>query len=148
MTGQGRVVLFKIDKPFDVALGMLRRAIALERLYILHEFDTAARVRMELRVGLKQNIVIYVDDPIQLLEATVMDPAGALFIPEPVVLSTADKGCRISVRSMQPVFGSDLPVSLRRAVANVHERIVSAIQRIAHKETAAGQMAECSTVPA
>ena len=84
------------------------------------------RVKQELGVGLRQNIVLYVDDPIRLLEATVMNPAGGLFIPEPVVLSSVDHAsCRVSVRSMAPLFSSDLPASLRGAVTNLHERILA-----------------------
>ena len=141
MNQQGRVVGFIIEQPFDVALRMLRRALAMEGLRVPHEFDSAARVKQELGVGLKQNMVLYVDDPIRLLEATVMNPAGGLFVPEPVVLSSADKVCRVSVKSIEPVFAMDLPASLRGAVSNVHERILAAIQRIAQKETAATEMA-------
>jgi hypothetical protein len=148
MTSEGKVVVFTIDQPFAVALPALRRALGMERLRILHEVDTSARVRQELGVGLKQNVVLYVDDPIQLLEATVMDPAGGLFIPEPVVLSAARKGCRVSVRSIRPLVGSDLPVSVRSAVANLHERVLAAIQRIGRKETAVEQVADHSAVSA
>ena len=139
---------FVIEQPFDIALRMLRRALALEGLRVPHEFDTAARVRQELGVGLKQNKILYVDDPIRLLEATVMNPAGGLFVPEPVVLSSLKKGCRVSVRSIEPVFASDLPASVRGAVSNIHERIVAAIQGIGQKETAATEMATCSAIPA
>jgi hypothetical protein len=113
-----------------------------------HEFDAAARVRQELGVGLKQNVVLYVDDPIRLLEATVMHSAGGLFIPEPVVLSSIEKGCRVSVRAIDPIVGSDLPASVRGAVLNLHERIVAGIQQIAQKETAATEMASCVMTPA
>src|SRR5689334_19862644 len=135
MNHQGKLVSFVIEQPFDIALRMLRRALALEGLRVPHEFDTAARVRQELGVALKQNTVLYVDDPIRLLEATVMNPAGGLFVPEPVVLSTLEKSCRVSVRSIEPVSASDLPASLRGAVLNLHERITAAIQRIGQKET-------------
>jgi hypothetical protein len=101
-----------------------------------------------LGVGLKQNIVLYVDDPIRLLEATVMNAAGALFVPEPVVLSTLDRGCRVSVRSIEAGLASDLPASLRGAILNLHERIVAAIQRIAHKESASAGMPTRTAVPA
>lgn len=138
---------FMIDQPFDIALRMLRRALAQEGLRVPHELDTATRVRLELGVGLKQNIVLYVDDPIRLLEATVMNPAGGLFVPAPVVLSTVEKGCRVSVRSIEPVFASDLPASVRGAVSNLHERIMAAIQRIGQRETVATEMATCA-VPA
>lgn len=148
MSDQGRVIAFVIDQPFDVALRMLRKALALEGLRVSHEFDTAARIKQELGVGLKQNVVLYVDDPIQLLEATVMHPAGGLFVPEPLVLSSAKDGSRVSVRSIQPVFACELPASVRGAVSNVHERVLSGIGRIALKETAATEMATCAAVPA
>jgi hypothetical protein len=147
MNGEGKIVVFIMDGPFSTALLRLRRALSLERLRVPHEVDTSARLKEEFGVGLKQNVVLYVDDPVQLLEATVMNPAGGLFIPEPVVLSAADKGCRVSVRSIQPLFGSELPVSVRSAVLNIHERILAAVQRVGHKESAAEQMAECGAVP-
>ena len=113
------------------------------------EIDAAARVKQELGVGLRQNIVLYVDDPIRLLEGTVINPAGGLFIPEPVVLSSFDaRSCRVSVRSMGPLFSSDLPASLRGAVANLHERILAAIQRIGQKQTAATELMGSTAVPA
>ena len=143
------IVAFVIDEPFDVALRMLRRAFALEGLRVPCELDTAGRVRQELGVGLKQNVVLYVDDPIRLLEATVMNPAGGLFIPEQVVLSSLDqRSCRVSVRSMESLFSSDLPASLRGAVANLHERILAAIQRIGQKQTAATELVRHAAVPA
>ena len=149
MKTEGRIVAFTVDEPFDVALRMLRRALALEGLRVPCEIDAAARVKQELGVGLKQNVVLYVDDPIRLLEGTVMNPAGGLFIPEPVVLSSVDRrSCRVSVRSMEPLFSSDLPASLKGAVANLHERILAAIQRIGQKQTAATEMIGSSAIPA
>ena len=148
MNHQERVIGFLIDQPFDTALRMLRRSLAKERVRVVHEFDTAARVKQELGVGLKQNVVLYVEDPIQLLEATVMHPAGGLFVPEPVVLSSIGKTARVSVRSIDPVFASELPASVRGAVANLHERVLAGIARIASKETVATEMAACSPVPA
>lgn len=149
MGSDGRIITFTIDERFDVALRMLRRTLAIEGLRVPTEIDTAARVRQELGVGLRRNVVLYVDDPISLLEATVMNPAGGLFIPEPVVLSNVDdRSCRISVRSMEPLFSSDLPASLRSAVANLHERILAGLQRIGQKHTAATEMITSRAVPA
>jgi hypothetical protein len=136
MNQQGRLLTFVIDEPFDRSLRMLRRALALERLHVPHELDTATRLRQELGIGLRQNTVLYVDDPIVLLEATVMNAGGALFVPEPVVLSGLDRGCRLSLRSVEPVLTSDLPASLRGAVTVLHDRILSVLARIAQRETA------------
>jgi hypothetical protein len=146
MMEEGRILGFTIDQPFDVALRMLRRALAMESLRVPCELDTSARVKQELGVGLKQNIILFVDDPIRLLEATVMDPAGGLFIPKAVVLSSNGPESRVSVRSLDPVFMAGLPVSFRAAVTNLHERILSAIQRVGQKETATRQMAERQAV--
>src|SRR5689334_2354856 len=105
MKSDGRIVAFTVEESFDVALRMLRRALAMEGLRVPCEVDAALRVKQELGVGLKQNVVLYVDDPIRLLEGTAMNPAGGLFIPEPVVLSSVDpRSCRVSVRSMEPLF--------------------------------------------
>ena len=148
MSQQGRVTTFVNDEPFDRSLRMLRRALALERLRVPHELDTATRLRQELGIGLRQNTVLYVDDPIVLLEATVMNAGGALFVPEPVVLSSFDTGCRVSVRSVEPVLASDLPASLRGAVTGLHDRILSVIGRIAQRETAVSGMSRGGAVSA
>lgn len=149
MSPEGKVITFTVDEPFDVSLRMFRRALALEGLRVPCEIDAAARVRQELGVVLNRNVVLYVDEPICLLEGIAMNPAGGLFIPEPVVLSHLnDRRCRISVRSMESLFSSDLPASLRGAVANLHERVLAAIQRIGQKQTAATDRAATRAVPA
>lgn len=141
MSQEGRILGFTIDQPFDSALRLLRRALALEGLHVPCELDTSARVKQELGVGLKQNVILYVDDPIRLLEATVMNAAGGLFIPKAVVLSGNGSESHVLLRSLDPVFTADLPVSFRAAVTNIHERILAAIQRIGQKDTAIRQMA-------
>lgn len=146
MHEEPRILSFTIGQPFDVALRMLRRALAMESLRVPCELDTSARVKQELGVGLKHNVILYIDDPIRLLEATVMNPAGGLFIPKAVVLSGTGSESRVSVRSMDPAFATGLPVSFRAAVANLHERILAAIQRVGQKDTATAQMAERQAV--
>ncbi|MBL8213332.1 MAG: hypothetical protein JNK87_21620 [Bryobacterales bacterium] len=149
MSPEGKIITFTVDESFDVSLRLLRRALALEGLRVPCEVDAAARVRQELGVVLKQNVVLYVDDPIRLLEGTAINPAGGLFIPEPVVLSNLDdRACRVSVRSMEPLFSSELPASLRGAVANLHERVLDAIQRIGQKQTPATDRMGARAIPA
>ncbi len=141
---RNRVLTFVIEEPFDVALRMLRRALAMEGLRVPHELNTSARVRQELGVGLRENIVLYVDDPVRLLEATVLNAAAGLFVPEPVVLATyGEDRCIACVRSLEPVILAELPPSVRSAVSNLHERILAGVHRIAMKETAATEMATC-----
>ena len=135
-----QIIAYTVDEPFDVTLRMLRRALACEGLRVPCELDTMARVRQELGVGVRRNLVLYVDDPIRLLEATVMNPAGALFIPRAVVLSNLDdRTCRVSTASIEPVLSGDMLLSVRLAVTNLHERILWALQRIGQKHTAASE---------
>jgi uncharacterized protein (DUF302 family) len=148
MMSEARVVCFTVAEPFDAALRKLRKALAAEGLSVACEIDTTSRLKQQLGVALRKCVVLYVDDPIHLLEATVIHPAGGLFVPLPVVLSGSETSCRISVRSIEPVFSSDLPATLRGAVAHLHEMILAAVQRIGSKHTAASEIAECTTAPA
>ena len=80
-------------------------------------------------------MVLYVDDPILLLEATVFTLAGSLYVPEPVaVAACGEHECKIVVRSIKPLLDDSLPGTVRDAVLLLHERILKAIQTIGHRE--------------
>jgi hypothetical protein len=130
-----RLVSFTIDEPFEVALRMLRRAIAREGLRVPCELSTSGRLRTELGVGLRDSIVLYVDSPILLLEATVFTPAGGLCVPEPIALTANGDTCQAVVRSIKPLLDDSLPGTVRQAMLLLHERILKAIQAIGHRET-------------
>jgi uncharacterized protein (DUF302 family) len=136
MTQMQRIVSFTIDEPFDISLRMLRRAIAREGLRVPCEVDTSARLKEELGIGLRSSIVLYVDTPILLLEATVLNIAGGLYVPEPVVLSSSGKDCTVLVRSIKPLLDEGFPTSVRAAILLLHERILKAIQTVGHREAA------------
>ena len=89
--------------------------------------STSGRLRMELGVGLKDSIVLYVDAPLLLLEATVFSVAGSLYIPEPVALSACGASqCKVVIRSIKPFLDETLPAHVRQALLLLHERILSA----------------------
>jgi uncharacterized protein (DUF302 family) len=148
MRPDARVLSYSVDESFDTALRKLRKALAAEGLNVSCEVDTATRLKQQMGVALRKNVVLYVDDPVCLLESTVIHPAGALFVPAALVLTGAEAGCRISLRSIEPVFSSDLPAALRGAVASLHERILAAVQRIGTKHTAMDEISDCTTVSA
>ena len=136
MTHERRVVTFIIDEPFEISLRMLRRALAREGLRVPCEIDTSARLKKELGVGLKDSIVLYVDTPILLLEATVLNVAGSLYVPEPVVLSSSGAQSVVVVRSIKPLLDDAFSNSVREAIMLLHERILKAIQTIGQREAA------------
>jgi hypothetical protein len=135
MTQERSIVSFTIGEPFDVALRMLRRALAREGLRVPCEVDTSARLKSELGIGLKNGITLYVDTPMLLLEATVLNIAGSLFVPEPVVLSSNGSKSAVLVRSIRPLPDAEFPTSVREAIVILHERILKAIQTVARLET-------------
>jgi hypothetical protein len=143
-----RLVSFTIDEPFDAALCMLRRALAREGLRVPCELRTCDRLRTELGVGLRNSIVLYVDAPILLLEATVFTVAGPLYVPEPVALADCGDNCKAVVRSIKPLLDDTLPVSVRQAMLLLHERILTAIQAIGHREPVFQHAHRSDPVPA
>jgi hypothetical protein len=149
MTQEPRVVSFIIDEPFDVAIRMLRRVLAREGLRVPAELDTSARLRTELGVALRESIVLYVDAPILLLQATVFTAAGSLYIPEPVALTACDESrCKAVVRSIKPVLDETLPSSVRQALLSLHERILKAIQEVGQREAIFDHAHSREAVPA
>jgi uncharacterized protein (DUF302 family) len=148
MIQEPRVVSFTVNDPFDDALRVLRRALAREGLRVTCEVNTSKRLRSELGVTLRDNIILFVDDPILLLEATVFTPAGTLYIPEPVVLSASGKESRVVVRSIKPLLDESLPTSVRHAILTLHERILKAIQAVGQREAVFPHEHRIEPVPA
>ena len=149
MTQEPRIVSFTIDEPFEVALRMLRRALAREGLRVPCEVSTSGRLRTELGVGLKDSIVLYVDAPIVLLEATVFSVAANLYVPEPVALSACGVNqCKAVVRSVKPLLDEALPATVRHALLSLHERILKAIQAIGQREAVFDHVHRREAVPA
>jgi hypothetical protein len=92
-------------------------------------------LRTELGVGLRESIVLYVDAPILLLEATVFTIAGSLYVPEPVaVAARGENESKVVIRSIKPLLDDGLPGTVREAMLLLHERILKAIQMIGHRE--------------
>ena len=147
MTQQRRTVTFTIDESFDVSLRILRRALAREGLRVPCEVDTSARLKKELGVSLKDSIVLYVDTPILLLEATVLNAAGSLYVPEPVVLCSRGKESLVVVRSIQPVLDESFSAGVKEAITLLHERILKAIQTVGQREPAFHNAQETHAVP-
>lgn len=80
MTKGPPVLTFSIAEPHQVALRMVRRALAQQGLRAPAELDITARIRQEVGAGVAPCIVLYVDDPVLLLEAIVFHRGAALLI--------------------------------------------------------------------
>jgi uncharacterized protein (DUF302 family) len=148
MTQEPRIVCFTIHHPFNLAQRMLRTALLREGLRIPGEISPSTRLRSELGVGLKESTIFYVDSPILLLEATVFTVGGGLYIPEPVAVCDAgDKRAKVVVRSIKPLLDDSLSAGARRAVLQLHERILQAIQSIGQREVLVPPLLDHAAAP-
>ena len=128
-TGQA-LLTFTIDEPYDVALRMVRIALAREGLRAPAELDITARIRQELGAGVAPCTALYVDDPAVLLEAVVFHRGAALLIPQPLVITGDSRHTEVLVRSPASLT-SEVPESVRDPLLDLHRRMTLAIESIA-----------------
>lgn len=130
------VVTFSIAEPYPVAVRMVRRAFEQQGLRVPAELNVTARIKQELGAGLAPCVVLYVDDPVLLLEAVIFQRGAALLIPQPVVISGTNHHTEVLLRSAESLASEDQPAGLRDPVVNLHTRIVKAMESIAEREGA------------
>jgi len=131
---QGRPVLsFRIDEPYDVALRMVRIALAKQGLRAPAELNIAARIRREFGAGVAPSIVLYIDDPAVLLEAVVFNRGAGLLIPHPLVVTAGNNCTEVLVRNPEVPAGN-IPESVREPLLGLQMRMARAIESIAGRQ--------------
>ena len=135
MTKTQPLVSFTIDEPYDVALRMVRIALAREGLRAPAELDITARIRQELGASVAPCIVLYVDDPAVLLEAVVFNRGAALLIPQPLVVTGDNRQAEVLLRSAE-VPAEAIPETVRDPLIGVQVRMTRAIESIAERKGA------------
>ncbi len=135
MTKGPPLLSFRIDEPYDVALRMVRIALARQGLRAPAELDIAARIRKELGAGVAPSIVLYIDDPAVLLEAVVFNRGVGLLIPQPLVVTGDNSHTEVLVRSPELPAG-DIPESVREPLLGLQVRMAAAIESIAERQGA------------
>ncbi len=133
-TGQA-LLTFTIDEPYEIALRMVRTALARQGLRVPTELDVTARIRQELGAGVAPCIVLYVDDPAVLLEAVVFNRGAALLIPQPLVVTGNHRDTELLVRSPESTAGA-IPESVRDPLHSLQVRMSRAIESIAERQGA------------
>jgi uncharacterized protein (DUF302 family) len=135
MTKTQPLLSFRIDEPYDVALRMVRIALARQGLRAPAELDITARIRQELGAVVAPCIVLYVDDPAVLLEAVVFNRGAALLIPQPLVVTGDNRQAEVLLRSAEmPVEA--IPETVRDPLIGVQVRMMRAIESIAERQGA------------
>ena len=135
MTKGPPLLSFRIDEPYDVALRMVRIALARQGLRAPAELNITARIRQELGAGVAPCMVLYVDDPAVLLEAVVFNRGAALLIPQPLVVTGDNRQSEVLLRSPEmPVAG--IPESVRDPLLDLQVRMTRAMESIAEQQGA------------
>lgn len=135
MTKEPPLLTFTIAEPYDVALRMVRIALARQGLRAPAELDVTARIRQELGAGVAPCIVLYVDDPVVLLEAAVFHRGAALLIPQPLVITGANRRAEVLMRSSESLAG-EAPESIREPLLDLQTRMARAVGSVADKRGA------------
>jgi uncharacterized protein (DUF302 family) len=132
---------FTIAEAHPAALRAVRRALAGQGLRVSAELDVGARIRRELGAGVAPCVVLYVDDPVVLLEAVVFDRRAATLIPQPVVVAGAGAHSEVIVRGAASLAG-EAPESVRDTLLDLQRRIARAVENVAERQgTLAGPVA-------
>jgi uncharacterized protein (DUF302 family) len=135
MTKGPPLLSFTIDESYDVALRMVRIALARQGLRAPAELDISARIRQEVGAGVAPCIVLYVDDPVVLLEAVVFNRGAALLIPQPLVVTGDNRRTEVLLRSPEMPAGA-IPESVRDPLIGVQARMTRAIESIGERRGA------------
>lgn len=134
MTTWTPVVTFQVSEPYPTALRMVRRALAQQGLRVPAELDVSARIKQEVGAGVAPCTVLYIDDPVLLLEAIIFQRGAGLLIPQPLVVAGGHGRTEVLLRSAASVTEEGLSASVRDALLGLHSRIVRALETIAERD--------------
>jgi uncharacterized protein (DUF302 family) len=125
-------VTFRINQPHAAALKLVRKELAGVGLRISVELDIARRIRREMGAAVAPCVVLFVDDPVLLLEATVCHREASVFIPQRVVVSGKAHYTEVHVRA--ETTESWLPAGIREPLQQIRSRILRALSGVAEHE--------------
>ena len=131
MISKSPVLRFTIDQPYGTAVRLVRRALAEEGLRTPAELDIADRLKEQLYANLAPSLVLFVDDPVLLLEAVMFYPAAALFMPQPIVITSKGRNTEVQVTCRESAVESRLPPSVRTSILCLHGMVMRALYSVA-----------------
>ncbi len=129
----GPVITFSVPQPYLSALQAVRRELRQSCLSVATEVDVASRIRRELGAGVAPCRILYVDDPVLLLEAVVFNRGASLGIPQPVIVSGSGNTTQVMVRSLE-AMGNGVPASAHEPLRQLHARILRTIGAVGQQE--------------
>lgn len=130
------LLTFSIGQPYEAGLKLVRKALDQQGLRTAAELNVSARIKHELGAGLAPCAVLYVDDPVLLLEAVIFDRGAASLIPQPVVVSGTNQHTEVLVRGVDSIGSEAVPAAVREPLRALQIRIARAIETVGEREGA------------
>jgi len=128
------MVTFQVLEPYPTGLRMVRRALAQQGLRVPAELDVSARIKQEVGAGVAPCTVLYIDDPVLLLEAIIFHRGAGLLIPQPLVVAGRHRQTEVLVRSTTSLTEGGLRAAVQDALSGLHSRIIQAMETIGERD--------------
>jgi len=128
------VVTFTIEQAHENALQGVKRALTKHNLRVPAQLDITAGLKQDLRVSLGPCVVLFVDDPVLLLEAMVFQRGAAVFIPLAISVSGDDRRTTAMLRSAESLIEGGAPPGLVDPLLSLHSRILKAMDTVGQRE--------------
>jgi uncharacterized protein (DUF302 family) len=128
MSSNSMIVTYRIPEPFERAIESVRETAVKSGLSIPMELDISRRIQRELGIALAPCRVLYVDNPLLLLQAVALHPSAAVWLPLSVVVAGYGPQTLVHVLQRAGAAGAG------NAVENVHIRLSRALESVAMRE--------------
>jgi uncharacterized protein (DUF302 family) len=135
---------FVLHRPAGEAVRIVRRALEKEGLEVSADCDLSARVRRAFRIQLPPCRVLYVDSPLALLEALVLDQTAAVVLPLHLVIEGQDG--HTLVHMLHPASGlcSRLSAPAKASLSKLQAQVIQAIESVAARHSGVPAVAATS----
>ncbi|HEU0142057.1 MAG TPA: hypothetical protein VFQ79_20205 [Bryobacteraceae bacterium] len=128
------VVTFTIEQSHENALQAVKRALAKQNLRVPAQLDITAGLKQDLRVNLGPCVVLFVDDPVLLLEAIIFQRGSAVFMPLAISVSGDHRRTTAMLRSAESLIEGGAPPGLVDPLLSLHSRVLKAMDTIGQRE--------------
>jgi uncharacterized protein (DUF302 family) len=117
-----------VERTYEQALRMIRRALSKHGLQLLRECNITSRFKDH--GATRECRVLYVADPALLFSAVSADPSAALWLPLPVVVAEEAESTRILVPCEAIVRDRASLLGLRELVQKFYMCLTSALRTV------------------
>lgn len=134
MTGDQATTTLRIRQPLNQALKLIRRALAEGGVEVAVDLDMSGRIRKSLRIDLPPCRILFVDCPVELLEAIALDRSAAVLLPLHVVVAGQDEITLVHLMNPAAALYGGLPVTARAAVSKLQARVTQAVESVSVRQ--------------